>query len=285
MKYRLLFLSVNLLFAPTVVFGACSVANLTRCLDSVCAINIGANPAARCQYCGTDSAGEPSKSGIMKSISAGASSKYIVSDKELKSAPTSAGERYAWGTRLCLEKIPDCTTDDVDNNYDRLIEQSCRAAGISAEMTNLTKKIKTVKNQTTCASEIESCMVDEKHCSANYKNCKSDSDFNNYFSQCSVASNGCESYLSNIKNTLASFRANSFANADKLLKNIVSAYQSNRNQRLTTAQSGCKNNKATNDCITRVCQNNMRNKCANENEKSAARELCKFYDTACERLK
>ncbi len=285
MKYRLLFLSVNLLFAPTVVFGACSVANLTRCLDSVCAINIGANPAARCQYCGTDSVGEPSKSGIMKSISAGTSSKYIVSDKELKSAPTSAGERYAWGTRLCLEKIPDCTTDDVDNNYDKLIEQSCRAVGISAEMTNLTKKIKTVKNQTACASEIESCMVDEKHCSANYKNCKSDSDFNNYFSQCSVASNGCESYLSNIKNTLATFRANSFANADKLLKNIVSAYQSNRNQRLTTAQSGCKNNKATNDCITRVCQNNMRNKCANENEKSAARELCKFYDTACERLK
>jgi len=285
MKYRLLFLSVNLLFAPTVVFGACSVANLTRCLDSVCAINIGANPAARCQYCGTDSAGEPLKSGIMKSISAGASSKYIVSDKELKSAPTSAGERYAWGTRLCLEKIPDCTTDDVDNNYDKLIEQSCRAAGINAEMVNLTKKIKTVKNQTTCATEIESCMVDEKHCSANYKNCKSDSDFNNYFSQCSVASNGCESYLSNIKKTLASFRANSFANAEKLLKNIVSAYQSNREQKLSVAQSGCKMNKATNDCINRVCENNMRNKCANENEKSAARELCKFHDNACERLK
>ena len=88
MKYRLLFLSVNLLFAPTLVFGACSVANLTRCLDSVCAINIGANPAARCQYCGTNSAGEPAKSGTMKSISAGTSSKYIISDKELKNAPT-----------------------------------------------------------------------------------------------------------------------------------------------------------------------------------------------------
>ncbi len=285
MKYRLLFLSVNLLFAPTLVFGACSISNLTRCLDSVCAINIGANPAARCQYCGTNSAGEPAKSGTMKSISAGTSSKYIISDKELKNAPTDAGERYAWGTRLCLEKLPDCTTDDVDNNYDKLIEQSCRAAGINAEMANLTKKIKTVKNQTTCATEIESCMVDEKHCSANYKNCKSDSDFNNYFSQCSVASNGCESYLSNIKKTLASFRANSFANAEKLLKNIVSAYQSNREQKLSVAQSGCKRNKATSDCINRVCENNMRNKCANENEKSAARELCKFHDTACERLK
>ena len=285
MQYRFLFLIINLMFAPTLVFGACSVSNLTRCLDSVCAINIGANPAARCQYCGTSSAGAPTKSNAMQNLSLGTSSKYTVSNKELSGAPTDAGERYAWGTRLCLQKISGCTTDDVTNNYDKLIEQSCRAAGISAEMVNLAKKANTVKTQTICATEIESCIVDEKHCSANYKNCKSDSDFNNYFSQCSVASNGCESYLSNIKNTLASFRANSFANADKLLKNIVSAYQSNRNQRLTTAQSGCKNNKATNDCVTRVCQNNMRNKCANENEKSAARELCKFYDTACERLK
>ena len=88
MKVRdLIFFNV-LLMAPTLVYGACSVANLTRCLDSVCAINIGANPAARCQYCGSSNAGEPTKSAGMKSISAGASAKYVISDKELKSAPT-----------------------------------------------------------------------------------------------------------------------------------------------------------------------------------------------------
>ena len=47
MKYRNLFLTMGLLFVPHVVFGACSTANLTRCLDSVCAINIGANPNGR----------------------------------------------------------------------------------------------------------------------------------------------------------------------------------------------------------------------------------------------
>ena len=285
MKYRLLFLTVNLLFAPTLVFGACSISNLTKCLDSVCAINVGANPAARCQYCGSASAGAPLKSTTMKSISAGASSKYNVSDKELKSAPTDPGERYAWGTRLCIEKVSGCSADDVTNNYDKLIEQSCKAAGISAEMVNLAKKANVQKNQTICATEIESCMVDEKHCSANYKNCKSDSDFDKYFSQCSVTSTGCESYLTNIRKTLISFRANSYANAEKLLKNIVNAYQSDRNQRITTTQANCKNNKATKDCITRVCNNNMRNKCSDKNEQAAAESLCKFYDTACERLK
>lgn len=285
MKYRLLFLTVNLFFAPTFVFGACSVSNLTRCLDSVCAINVGSNPAARCQYCGTESAGTPTKSNAMKGVSVGVSSKYNISDKELSTAPSAPGQRYAWGTRLCLEKLPDCDTDDVTKNYDKLIEQSCRAAGISAEMANLAKKVNTTKTQTICASEIESCVVDEKHCTANYKNCKSDSDFNNYFSQCAVVSTGCESFLTNIKNTLASFRKNSFANTEKLLNNIVSAYQSNRTQRLNVAQTGCKNSKAKNDCVKRVCENNMRKKCADTNEKSAAETLCKFYDTACENLK
>ena len=285
MKYRLVFLAINLLFAPTLVFGACSVSNLTRCLDSVCAINISANPSARCQYCGTSSAGSPNKSTTMKNISVGISSKYNISNEELQTAPTEPGERYVWGTRLCLEKVSGCTTDDVTKNYDKLIEQSCKAAGISAEMVNLSKKANATKTQTTCATEIESCVVDEKHCSASYKNCKSDQDFDKYFSQCSVASNGCESYLTNIRKTLISFRANSYANAEKLLKNIVNAYQSDRNQRLTTTENGCKNNKATKDCIERVCSNNMRKKCNNTNEQSAAESLCKFYDTACERLK
>ena len=78
MRTRALIFSVALLFAPTFVYGACSVANLTRCLDSVCAINIGANPAARCQYCGSSNAGEPTKSTAMKSITAGASAKYTL---------------------------------------------------------------------------------------------------------------------------------------------------------------------------------------------------------------
>ena len=90
------------MFAPGFVYGAgCSTANLIRCLDSACAINIGANPAARCQYCGSSSAGEPEKSMAMKSVSAGSAAKYTISDKELKKAPDDPGERYVWATKKC----------------------------------------------------------------------------------------------------------------------------------------------------------------------------------------
>lgn len=287
MKIRdLIFFNV-LLISPTLVFGACSVANLNRCLDSVCAINIGANPAARCQYCGTESAGEPTKSTTMKSVSAGSSTRYIISDKELKQAPTNPGERYVWGTKLCLEKLPECTPDDVTDNYDSLIKQSCTAAGISAEMVNLAKKANTAKTQTVCSTEISSCIVDEKRCTADYRNCNAESDFDKYFSECGVISNGCESFLSNIRQTLIAARDTSIKNANKILQAVVDAYKKAREQKLANAQDSCKNNKAKTDCVTRVCNNNMRNKCeiGFEYEKNIANELCKFYDTACERLK
>ena len=285
MKKHAILFSIYLLFVPTFVFGACSVANLNRCLDSVCAINIGANPAARCQYCGSASAGEPTKSTAMKSISAGSSAKYTISDKELKKAPTDPGQRYVWGTKLCLEKLPDCTPDDVTDNYDSLIEQSCKAAGISAEMASLAKKVNTQKTQNTCSTEINACVIDAKRCNADYKKCESDADFDKYFAECSITSTGCEAFLTDIKKTLISSRNSAIANADKLLKNIVNAYKNAREQKLASAQNSCKNNKAKQDCVERVCKNNMRNKCTVEFEKTAANELCKFYDTACERLK
>lgn len=287
MKVRDFIFFNTLLMMPTLVYGACSVSNLTRCLDSVCAINIGANPAARCQYCGSSSAGEPTKSNAMKSISAGASAKYTISDKELKSAPTEPGARYVWGTKLCLEKVSGCTTDDVEEKYDPLIEQSCKAAGISNEMVNLAKKANAQKTQNSCSSEISTCLIDAKRCDADYSKCESDADFDKYFAECGVESNGCEDFLATIKSELTSARDTSIANADKLLENIINSYKTAREQRLALAQQSCKNNKAKSDCIERVCASNMRNKCADgfDYEKTVANELCKFYDTACERLK
>jgi hypothetical protein len=159
MKYRNLFFALLFFGTPNVVFGACSVANLTRCLDSVCAINIGANPAARCQYCGSASAGDPTKSSAMKSVSAGSATKYIISDKELKNAPTDPGQRYMWATQKCLEKVSGCTTDDVSDIYDELISKSCQAAGITDSMASLAKKANTAKTQTSCSNDITNCII------------------------------------------------------------------------------------------------------------------------------
>ena len=287
MKIHTLLFSMCLSFVPTLVFGACSVANLTRCLDSVCAINIGANPAARCQYCGTNDAGDPVKSGAMKNISTGTSAKYVVSDKELKSAPKDAGERYIWGTKLCLERVTGCTPDDVTDNYDKLIEQSCRAAGISSEMASLARKANVAKTQSACLSEIETCIEDSKRCGTDYRNCESDENFDKQFSDCSVLSTGCESFLSDIRTSVDSGRKTAIANADKILQNIINATKTAREQKLANAQADCKDNKAKNDCISRVCQNNMKHQCeiGYEYEKSLAGTLCEFYDVACGRLK
>ena len=79
---------------------------------------------------------------------------YNISDKELKKAPADPAERYAWAAQLCLQKVSGCTTDDVADNYDSLIEQSCKAAGISAQMASLSEKAAKARTKTSCASEI-----------------------------------------------------------------------------------------------------------------------------------
>ena len=298
MKYHNLFLAMGLFMVPSFAFGACSTANLTRCLDSVCAINIGANAAARCQYCGSSSAGEPKTAGVMKSVTAGSAAKYTISDKELKNAPTDPGRRYMWATEQCLKKVKDCTTEDVSDNYDSLIEQSCKAAGISAGMDNLAKKANQEKKQPACESEINACLIGEKRCLADYRNCESDADFDKYFSECSVAASGCNSYISAIRSKQISARNTAIKNADLALKNTVNAYQNARKQKLSSAQNACKDQSAKQNCIQSVCVNNMRNKCGIkldtvdeetgkvvESETTLAAKLCEFYDVACGRLK
>jgi len=272
---------------PTFAFGACSVANLTRCLDSACAINIGANPAARCQYCGSSAAGKPTQGKTMKAISAGASMKYTISDKELKKAPSDAGERYVWATKACLEKLPDCTADDVTDNYDKLIEQSCTAAGISTQLANLLEDVNEEKTQSACASEINTCIVDAKHCLADYRNCENDADFDKYFSECSVAAVGCDSFSKTIRSNLITARDRAIQNADKILTNIVNSYKTARENKLKNTQNACIDNAAWSQCVATVCNNNMPHKCdeTHEYEETLAGQLCEFHKIACDRLK
>ena len=203
MKPQALFLA----FVFTAFFGAsyaapsCSHANLTRCLDSVCAINISSNPSARCQYCGTSGAGTPPKN-AMRSVSAGSSAKYNISDKELKKAPTDPGERYAWATSQCIAKVSNCTPDDVSEVYDKLIEQSCTAAGVSAQMKKLQSNIGKSKSKSTCESEITVCITDSKRCTSDYRKCEENSDFDKFFSVCSTEVSGCDEHVSEIRTEL-----------------------------------------------------------------------------------
>lgn len=272
---------------PAVASAAtCSVANLTRCLDSVCAINVSSNPAARCQYCGTSSAGTPPTKTGMRSLSLGASARYTLSEDELEDAPTDPGQRYAWATAQCIKKIDGCTPDDVSDAYDELIEQSCRAAGVSAQLaTTLSERAQTV-SQSTCMTNICACLVAANRCGPDYSACENDSDFDRFFAACSVEAAGCDDYVSDIRTDLIAARDSAIESADTMLATIVKNYQTARAQKLTSAQDGCKNDSARNACIETVCERNMPNKCGDgyESERASATQLCEFYDIACDLL-
>ena len=283
MKKHLLFLIPAILLTSGAHAAAkCSRANLTRCLDSACAINLSTNPAARCQYCGTSSAGEPVKS-KMRSVSAGASAKYNISEKDLKKAPTDPGKRYAWATEQCIKKIAGCTTDDVSEAYDSLIEQSCTAAGVSSKMTASQEKANKKKTQTSCKTDIRTCMIAQNHCTADFRACEEDADFDKYFSACGVEASGCDEYISAIRSELISDRDNAIKNADTILAQIAESYAKARDQKLATAKNSCKDNSGRDSCIETVCKNNMPNKCGDgfQGEKAMASQLCKFHEIAC----
>jgi hypothetical protein len=266
-------------------FGApCSRAALTTCLDSACGINVGMNPAARCQLCGTASAGTPSAG--LKSLSLGTSAKNTLSANELKSAPSDPGAKYIWATQQCVSKIEGCTADDVSDAYDKLIEQSCKAAGISAEMASLQSAAAKRKTLSQCTTEVNSCVIDEKRCGADMLACAANTDFDRIFSLCATESKGCSEFNNAIKTELLVARDTAVKNQGTLLANIVKGYQDDRATRLTTAKDSCKSDKAAQDCISKVCNTNMKNKCAPgfEAEKSMAILLCKFNETACDRI-
>lgn len=289
MNSKILFLTLGLLTIPGLsVAATCSQANLTRCLDSVCAINVSSNPSARCQYCGTSSAGTPPTKSGMRSLSLGQSAKYTLSEDELEDAPTDPGQRYAWATEQCIKKIDGCTPDDVSDTYDKLIEQSCKAAGINAQMAVLRSEAAKTVSKTSCDTDIRACLIDAKRCGPDFSACENDSDFNNFFSACSVEAKGCDEYISEIREDLIASRDTAIENADKLIANIVSAYQSAREKKLNEAKATCTDEAGLNACIKTVCSNNMPNKCEGaqkESETVAATALCQFYTTACNLLK
>ncbi len=271
------------LFAMPAIGATCSSVNLIKCLDSVCATNSGANPAARCQLCGTASAGNPVKSaGGLSSLSLGYSSKTTISETEKKDAPSSPGELYVWATEKCIEKNAGCQSADVDKNYDKLIEQSCRAAINSSNFTAANKKSNATKTLEICSSEIYSCINKELYCDADFSRCDNTLDFNNFFNSCQALSPNCDQYLSQIKSDLQTVRSN----RGQYLENIVTAYQDSRTKKQQNAILSCQTNKGYNDCITQVCQFSMRNNCLDSagTERMMANQLCNFHLTACDQL-
>lgn len=288
MKYhKIIFLALVLCVHITAGFAAparCSKQSLTRCLDSACAINIGANPAARCQYCGTSDAGTPpSGKNAMKSVSAGKSSKNTLSDKELKNAPADAGKRYMWASTECLKKLTDCTAEDISDTYDKLIEQSCTAAGVTMKMNAANDAINSKPTKSKCQPIFTKCI--NENCGVGFDKCSSDSDFDRVVSLCATESKGCDEYLADLRTETNDIRTKQLSGHDQAIEELAKMYQDNRKTRIETTKNSCKNNSAVNRCVENICTTNMLGKCNSADEKVMANNFCKFYATACATLK
>ncbi len=270
-------------FAVNAAPSKCSKANLTRCLDSACAINIGMNPSARCQYCGTSSAGTPPTQKGLTNVTAGQSTKYALTAQELKAAPSDPGKRYVWATTECVKKLPDCTPDDVSNAYDKLIEQSCRAAGVSINSAGTMTSINSAPSKTKCNETLSICI--NKKCGASFNSCQQDSDFDKFISECAVDATGCDEYVAAFRAQTATERKNAYERRENELQAVVKRIQSDRTDALAAARAECADDAKYKSCVTNMCESHMANKCTGTIEKSMAELLCKYYKTACTALK
>ncbi len=282
--FKSIFLIVGCGLLSVNSYAACVQQNFNQCLDSACAVNIGINPAARCQLCGTSDAGTEASG--MTSLTLGMAAKNTLTAKELKSAPINPAERYAWAIKECAKKIDGCTTDNT-GEYDKLIEQSCRAASIEIQMSSAQTVSNTKKDQTTCESSINACVLSNKKCGADFSACREDNDFNRIFSECSVDATGCSQFTNAIRDTNKAARDTAIKNSAASITKIVAGYKTTRETKLATAQADCKDNAAYDTCVENVCAENMKNGCGAKypNETSMAKQLCKFQSIACERLK
>lgn len=260
----------------------CSTVNLTRCLDSVCAINVSVNPAARCQYCGTTSAGTPVTKGL-SNVTVGQSTKYALTAKELQVAPSDPGKRYMWATTECIKKLPGCTTDDVSRIYDKLIEQSCKSAGVAIQIANTMENMAAKPTKTKCNDTLNTCIT--KKCGPGFDSCTSDTDFDRFIAECATDATGCDEYLADFRKSVSTEREHTYANRESTLDTLIQNYKTTRENKLANARSACDKKTASESCIKTTCANNMPGKCEGDIEKSMATQLCKFYDTACTVLK
>ena len=283
MMKKIAIFALSLFVVPEIVLGTtCSRINLTRCLDSACAINLSSNPAARCQYCGTAQAGTPASN--MRNISAGTSSKNTITARELRSAPSDPGERYIWATKLCLGRVENCTTEDVDETYDPLIEKSCTAAGVQRTFAQIQQSnAKTTRNANVCSNEISVCVTKSDKCNADYSTCTDDAKFDQFFAACASQSTGCTAFVDNIQRDINSTRKTFLSTVNESVESIAAAHKSAREQEITITRSNCSRNTEFDKCVATVCQNNTSDNCASD--KSIATALCQFYKTACTKVK
>ena len=179
--------------------------------------------------------------------------------------------------------MPDCTPDDVSNTYDKLIEQSCRAAGVSVNIAGAMAAINSAPSGTKCNETLSICI--NKKCGASFDLCQQDSDFDKFISECAVDATGCDEYIAEFRAQTTNERKKTYESAENDLQDTIKKIQSDRASALAAARAECTDDAKYKSCVANMCESHMANKCTGETEKSMAELLCKYYKTACTALK
>ena len=237
--------------------------------------SVGPVPVLRNRIGGNTCGGGRNARGICRCVC-----KIFVYRQRTEICPDRAGPALRMGNGRRYEK-------GLVDYFDSLIEQSCRAAGISAQMDTLRAAAAKTKTKSSCQTDIQACLIESNHCNADYSNCADNADFDKFFAGCSVSASGCDQHIATIRQELVSARDSAINNADSIIDTIVASYQSQREQKLNPTKANCQDNAGREACITTVCERSMRNKCAAgfASERSMATQLCKFHDLACDTLK
>lgn len=255
--------------------ASCHVPNLIRCIDSACIAGLAGDPTVRCGLCGS--------SAVTLTRRPSANQRASATTLEIRNAPTDPAARYSWAATECLQRIAGCTSDDVTDNYNPLIEQSCRAANVSMSFAAAaTAPVR--KSSAECRRDMIECM--NRRCGAGFANCQQDSDLDRNFSTCLIdTSCGSDPEVSDIRNTIRRSR-------DDFERNRIAAAESAATQRrraresaAQSAREDCRTGAAKESCVRSMCAN-FANRCEdNRDETAMANNLCRFVDIACGKIR
>ncbi|MCL1786032.1 MAG: hypothetical protein FWG39_02685, partial [Alphaproteobacteria bacterium] len=256
-KFFALCLMPYALCAGTAQAAACHVPNLIKCLDSACVSGLAGDATVRCALC--DSAAVP----LNRNPSAQRASATTL---ETRDAPERGLGRYAWAGTECLQKISGCTSSDIHDNYDKLIEQSCNAAIANMDRAGAPDKSEQ-NNPDKCQNQLYECM--NRRCGAEWGTCAADADFDRNFSACLVgASCASDINTSQIKSDIKTIRDKTRAASEARPEQIAEKHRGNRRARHVTGtltaeqtEQQCKDGRLKQNCINNVCAN-FTNKCS-----------------------
>jgi hypothetical protein len=236
----------------------------------------------------------------MQSLTLGAGSRYLISERDQKDAKVSemtSGKRYQWAREQCFKKLDGCTDSDTTDYFD-LITKSCEIIESDrTEETRLANEKANKKTEAICDAEIRNCMLKEANCKTDFSRCEEQADFDRVLSACMVSDAlGCDNFSKANRASMEKVRDNLVASRKQCIEFIAKGRQTERQKKIDAAQALCGRDQLD-ICINSYCEGGtdafgsffvmMPNKCAKgfEYERDIARELCGWVGRACERMK